>query len=73
MLYTNLVGQEALGDVAVGKLGRAHERSVADGHAVVRLVARLEAAQDGNGGRHAWLAHIHLPTKRKEEEKILTS
>ena len=41
-----LVGQEAVGDVAVGEHGRGDERRVADPDAVVRLVALLEAAQD---------------------------
>ena len=41
-----LVGQEAVGDVAVAEHGRGDERGVADAHAVVRLVALLQAAQD---------------------------
>ena len=43
-----LVGQEAVGDVAVRERGRGHERGVLDAHAVVDLVALLEAAQDGD-------------------------
>ena len=43
-----LVGQEAVGDVAVGERGRGDERGVLDAHAVVDLVALLEAAQDGD-------------------------
>ncbi len=41
-----LVGQEAVGDVAVREHRRGDERGVADAHAVVGLVALLEAAQD---------------------------
>ena len=41
-----LVGQEAVGDVAVAEHGRRDERGVADAHAVMRLVALLQAAQD---------------------------
>ena len=41
-----LVGQEAVGDVAVREHGGRDERGVADAHAVVRLVALLEPAQD---------------------------
>ena len=41
-----LVGQEAVGDVAVRERRRGHDRAVGDAHAVVHLVALLEAAQD---------------------------
>ena len=41
-----LVGQEAVGDVAVREHGGGDERRVADAHAVVRLVALLQPAQD---------------------------
>ena len=44
-----LVGQEAAGEVAVGQHRRGDERGVLDAHAVVDLVALLEAAQDGDG------------------------
>ena len=44
-----LVGQEAAGEVAVGQHGRGHQGRVLDAHAVVDLVALLEAAQDGDG------------------------
>ena len=44
-----LVGQEAVGDVAVGENRSGDERRVADAHAVVRLVALLQAPQDGDG------------------------
>ena len=41
-----LVGQEAVGDVAVAERGGGDQRGVGDRDAVVRLVALLEAAQD---------------------------
>ena len=41
-----LVGQEAVGDVAVGQRRRRDDRRVGDPHAVVQLVLLLEAAQD---------------------------
>ncbi len=41
-----LVGQEPLGDVAVGQRGRGHERRVRDPDAVVDLVPLAQAAQD---------------------------
>jgi hypothetical protein len=55
-----LVGQEAVGDVAVGQLGRGHDGRVGDLHAVVHFVLFLQAAQDGDGGFHAGLAHDDL-------------
>ena len=54
-----LVGQEAVGDVAVGQRGRGDERLVLDLHAVEHLVALLEPAQDGDGVLHAGLGHHH--------------
>ena len=44
-----LVGQEAVGDVAVGQHRRRHQGRVLDAHAVVALVALLQAAQDRDG------------------------
>ena len=41
-----LVGQEAVGDVAVGQRRRGDQRRVGDPHLVVDLVLALEAAQD---------------------------
>ena len=41
-----LVGQEAVGDVAVRQGRRRHQRAVGDLHLVVRLVSVLQAAQD---------------------------
>ena len=44
-----LVGQEAIGDIAMGKRGRGDDRGILDAHAVMHFVAVLEAAQDGDG------------------------
>jgi hypothetical protein len=44
-----LVGEEAVGDVAVRKLGRGDDRGVRDVDAVVDLVFFLQAAKDGDG------------------------
>ena len=44
-----LVGQEAVGDVAVREHGRRDQRRVLDLDLVVDLVLLLEAAQDGDG------------------------
>ena len=54
-----LVGQEAVGDVAVGERRRGHQRAVGDAHAVVQLVLLLDAAQDADGVLNARLAHEH--------------
>ena len=43
-----LVGQEAVGDVAIAQHGGGDDRGVGDAHAVVHLVALLEAAQDAD-------------------------
>ena len=43
-----LVGQEPVGDVAVGEDGRGDHRRVLDLHAVVDLVALAQAAQDAD-------------------------
>src|SRR5690606_15519371 len=54
-----LVGQEAVGDVAVGELGGGHDGAVGDADAVVHLVAVLDAAQDGDGVLDGRLLHEH--------------
>ena len=54
-----LVGQEAVGDVAVAERGRGDQRGVLDAHAVVDLVALLEAAQDGDRVLDGRLADEH--------------
>ena len=51
-----LVGQEAVGDVAVGEHRGGDQRGVADADAVVRLVALLQAAQDPDRVGHRRLA-----------------
>ncbi len=55
-----LVRQLAVGDVAMGQLGRGNDGAVGDGHLVVYLVALLEATQDGDGVFFARLVHQHL-------------
>ena len=52
-----LVGQEPVGDVAVGQHGRRHQGRVLDAHAVMDLVALLEPAEDGDGVLHRRLVH----------------
>src|SRR5581483_1928637 len=51
-----LVGQEAVGDVAMREHRGRDERGVADAHAVVRLVRLLQAAEDRDRVRHRRLA-----------------
>ena len=53
-----LVGQEAIGDVAVGEGRRGDDRRVRDADAVVDLVALLEAAEDRDG-----VGGVGSPTK----------
>ncbi len=55
-----LVRQEAVGDVAVGELGRGDDRRVGDLDAVVQLVFLLQAAQDGDGRLDARFVDQHL-------------
>ena len=55
-----LVGQEAVGDVAVAQLGRSHDGRVGDLDAMVHFILFLQAAQDGDGGLHGGLAHQDL-------------
>jgi hypothetical protein len=43
-----LVGQEAVGDVAVAERGRGNDGAVGDAHAVMHFVALLEPAQDAD-------------------------
>ena len=51
-----LVGQEAVGDVALRKHRGGDDRCVLDAHAVMHFVAFLQAAQDGDGVFHGGLA-----------------
>ena len=55
-----LVGQEAVGDVAMRQLGRRDDRRVGDLDAVVHFVLLLQAAQDGDGAFHRGFVHQHL-------------
>ena len=62
-----LVGQLTPGDVAVGEHRGRDERSVADAHAVVRLVALLQPAQDRDrvdDGRLADEDRLEAPLQR---------
>ena len=54
-----LVGQEAVGDVAVAERRRGDERRVLDADLVVDLVALLEPAQDRDRVLDRRLAHVH--------------
>ena len=54
-----LVGEEAVGDVAVGERRGGDKGVVVDGDMVVILVALLEAAEDGDGVLHRRLVHLH--------------
>src|SRR2546427_556273 len=55
-----LVGQEAIVPVLGRQLGRGAQRPVGEADAVVALVVRLEAAQDGVRLLDARLAHLDL-------------
>ena len=52
-----LVGQKAVGDVAVGEVGGGHERAIGDVYAVEDLVLLLESTQDRDGVLDGRLAH----------------
>ena len=54
-----LVGQEAVGDVAVGKRCRAHQGRIGNADAVMQLVFFLEAAQDRDGVFHRRFVDEH--------------
>ena len=47
-----LVGQEAVGDIAVGQLYCGDNGSILDAYAVVTLVAVFESAEYGDGVFH---------------------
>ena len=53
-----LSGRKRPGDVAVGEHGGRHQGGVLDAHAVVHLVALLQAAQDGDGVLDRRLADV---------------
>ena len=52
-----LVGQETVGDVAVGEGGGGDDGPVLDLHAVKDLIPLLQATEDGNGVLHRGLVH----------------
>ncbi len=52
------VGQPPIGDVAVGKLRRGHQRLIGDADFVVRLVAVAQSLQHADGVLHVWLFHV---------------
>ena len=54
-----LVGQEPVGDVAVGERRRRDDRPIRDPHAVVQLVLFLETPEDGDRVLHRRLADEH--------------
>ena len=61
-----LVGQETVGDVAIGEVGSRHERAVGDVHAVEDLVLLLQATQDRDGVLDGGLGDHHgLETTRE--------
>ncbi len=53
-----LVGQEPVGDVAVGQCGRLHQRRIGDRDAVVGLVAVAQTLEDLDGVTDARLADL---------------
>ncbi len=55
-----LVGEEAVGEVAVGEHGGRDERGVLDADTVVDLVALLQSAKDANGVLDGRLADVDL-------------
>ena len=65
-----LVGQESIGDVALGEHGCRGERRIADPHAMVRLVAFLQPTQNRDRLCHGRLADEHR-LKTPLERRIL--
>ena len=69
-----LVGQEAVGDVAVGELAGGLQRVVGDRHLVVLLVAVAQAAQDLDGlldGRLVDADLLEAPLERRVALEVL--
>ena len=66
-----LVGQEPVGDVAVGKRGSGNQRAVGDAHAVMQLVLLLDAAQDRDGILDRRLAHEHRLEAPRQRRVLL--
>ena len=65
-----LVGQEAVGDIAIGEVGGGHERAIGDVHAVEDLVLLLEATQNRDGVLDGRLAH-HNGLETTGERRVL--
>ena len=65
-----LVGQEAVGDVAIGEVGGGHECTIGDMHAVEDLVLLLEATQNRDGVLDGRLAH-HNGLETTGERRVL--
>ena len=66
-----LVGQEAVGDVAIGEVGGCHERAIGDMHAVEDLVLLLEATQDRDGVLDGRLGDHHSLETTRERRVLL--
>ena len=54
-----LVGQKAVGDIAIGEVSGGHERAIGDVHTVEDLVLLLEATQNRDGVLDGGLAYHH--------------
>ena len=55
-----LVGQEAVGNVAVAQFRGSNNGGVGDVDAVMDFIAFLQTAQDGDGIFHTWLANQYF-------------
>ena len=66
-----LVGQEAVGDVAVRQGRGRDERRILHAHAVVQFVLLLQAAQDRDRVRHLRLGHEHRLEATRERRVLL--
>ena len=67
----SLVGQEAVGDVAVGEVGGGHERAIGDVYAVEDLVLLLEATKDRDGILDGGLGDHHGLETTSERRVLL--
>ncbi len=66
-----LVGQEAIGDVAMGQGGRRDQSGVGDADAVVDLVLLFEAAEDADGLLDGWFSHQYWLEAALERRVLL--